>query len=84
MVSEEEDKREDIYDKKGVENMVEDDEVKPEEAGFMEGYEDVNLLKCDNCLRDIDPDKEVEREVNGEMHTFCSEECADSFAKKNE
>ncbi len=31
-------KTEDIYDNKDVENAIENDEIEPEEAGFMEGY----------------------------------------------
>ena len=29
---------EDVYDEKGAESMLEDDELTSEEAGFMEGY----------------------------------------------
>jgi hypothetical protein len=47
---------EEIYDEEGREGMVDDDEVSPEEEGFMQGYEDASEDKED------DEDKDQEEE----------------------
>ena len=43
----EEDKEEEetVYDEKGREELVEGEEMSPEEAGFMKGYEDADEEK---------------------------------------
>lgn len=80
-------KEEDVYDDAGRDKLMEDDEITPEEDAFLEGYEDKgHLAKCEECgklLEDVD-NKEgiVEREFDGELRRFCSEECAEKYAKK--
>ncbi len=41
----EEKEEETVYDEEGREELVEGDEVSPEEAGFMKGYEDADEEK---------------------------------------
>ncbi len=41
----EEKEEETVYDEEGREELVEGDEVSPEEAGFMKGYEDADQEK---------------------------------------
>ena len=56
MPSEEE--LENIYEKKHVQNKVDDDELSPEEAGFMEGYN-----QAEDYVEDIEEDKSTEEEI---------------------
>ena len=68
-----------IYDKKDRQDQLDDNEITPAEAGFMEGYEDTKWVECDSCGKQVDLAKIVEREINGEMHSFCSKKCAEHF-----
>ncbi|MBW3003344.1 hypothetical protein KY328_00650 [Candidatus Woesearchaeota archaeon] len=80
-------KDEDVYSEEGREGLLEDDELSYEEDAFMEGAEGRGQLgKCDECHKvlDDDPDSVVEREFDGEMHLFCSDECAEKYARKKE
>jgi hypothetical protein len=77
---------EEVYSKEGREHLVEDDEISPWEAAFMEGAEDQGQnAKCRNCgkvlVRD---DFVVERVIDKELHRFCSEKCLESFQKKQD
>jgi hypothetical protein len=51
------------------------------EEGFSKGAEGVGhggtCTKCDKVLSD-DPSEVIEKEVDGEIKYFCSEECADA------
>jgi hypothetical protein len=38
-----------IYKKENIEQQIENDEIDPQEAGFMEGYVDQDLIKCSKC-----------------------------------
>ncbi|MDP3989796.1 MAG: hypothetical protein Q8Q01_01160 [archaeon] len=61
---------------------LEDEEE--DSAGFMEGYlEDEDAPVCPECGTAIAEEK-LRREVDGENHTFCSEECADEFEESLE
>lgn len=77
-MSEEED---DIYSRKGGQRKVENDEISPQEAGFMEGYESTEWVECSECGESA-VENPIEREIDGEMYTFCSVECAEKFLKK--
>ncbi|MDP6670358.1 MAG: hypothetical protein QGI60_00905 [archaeon] len=79
---EEENETENIYDKKERAEQLAEDEITPAEAGFIEGYEDTKLIECNSCGGQFDFEKSVEREINGEMFTFCSKKCADHFEKR--
>ncbi|MBN2067053.1 MAG: hypothetical protein JW744_01140 [Candidatus Diapherotrites archaeon] len=72
----------DIYDKEDREQQLEDDEITPGEAGFVDGYEDTKLVECNSCGNKIDWEKVIEKEINGTVYTFCSRKCADSFERR--
>lgn len=71
-------KKEDVYSHAGREALLESDEISPEEAGFMEGYENENLARCSRCEKPL-LDNAYEEEIGGEIYRFCSEECAEMF-----
>jgi len=73
---------ENIYNKEDRESQLEDDAIKPGEAGFIEGYEDTKLVECNSCGKQFDFEEAVSKEVNGTTYTFCSKKCADSFEKR--
>ena len=75
-------KNEDIYEKEGTEEQLADDEITSAEAGFMEGYADTEEGVCSTCGKEIDPEKVIEKEVNDQLFTFCSQRCADIFDKR--
>lgn len=73
---------EDIYTDEGIEQEGEEDEITEEEEGFMKGYKHgAKLADCAQCKTPI-YDKAIEKEYKGEDYFFCSEKCADKFAKK--
>ena len=39
----------DIYEEEDVEEQMDNDEIDAGEAGFMEGYESPNMIKCKKC-----------------------------------
>ena len=73
---------EDIYDKEDAKEQLLEDEINPAEAGFMQGHEDYKQGTCNTCGKQIDPEKTVEKEVNGKLLTFCSDKCADFFERR--
>ncbi len=72
----------DIYDEEEREEQLEEDEITPEEAGFVEGYEKLRFVKCGQCGKSVDVEKAFEIEVKGNDYLFCSEKCGDKFEKK--
>ncbi len=83
-MAEEEDKtdEEEIYSEKGREKLVEGDEIEPWEEGFMEGADvDGQQAKCRKCGRVLTGTDLIEKEVNGELCWFCSEECLEKYEK---
>ncbi len=79
---EEEAPDENIYNKEEREDQLDDSEITPAEAGFMEGYEDTKWVECNACKKQIDLAHIVEREINGKMVSFCSLKCAETFEKR--
>jgi endogenous inhibitor of DNA gyrase (YacG/DUF329 family) len=77
---------EDVYEAEGREDLVEDDEISPEEEGLLEGYsDDVKEVKCANCGKALfDEETVVEREFNDKIYRFCSEKCAKAYDFKKE
>jgi len=74
----------DIYSEEGRESLVEDDEISPEEEGFMEGAEGGGKgAKCRKCGKVLGEDF-IERRLKGELYRFCSEECAEKYLKNKE
>jgi hypothetical protein len=79
-------KEETVYSEEGREKLAEDDEMAPFEEGFMEGAEGRGKKNsCAECGKQIAEDDEniVEREIEGEVKWFCSEEHAENYAKKH-
>lgn len=80
----EEEGEKDIYSEKGREDLVEDDEIEPWEQGFMQGAEGGGQgAKCRKCGKPLIDKEVVEKDIDGENHRFCSEECANKFVEKD-
>jgi len=76
-------REEEPYDEEGRENLTEDAEMTPREQAFMEGYEEKGEhAKCANCGKILGESNTVERRINGELVWFCSEKCAQEYARK--
>jgi len=73
-----------MYSEAGREDLMEDeDEITDLDEGFMKGYEEgEKMARCPVCGKVIEFDF-VEREIDGEMYRFCSEEHAEKFAKEH-
>ena len=74
--------KEDIYTEEGVEEKMEKSEINPEDAGFMEGYDNPKLVQCGSCGKEFDMDKVIERKIKGKTFWFCSEKCATHFDER--
>tara|TARA_Y100000310_G_scaffold104323_1_gene102669 strand:- start:620 stop:817 length:198 start_codon:yes stop_codon:yes gene_type:complete len=60
---EEKEKEEDnVYDEEGREELVEQGEMSPEEAGFMKGYEDADEEKEEKKEEDEEEEEKKEKE----------------------
>lgn len=81
---EEGDKDADVYTAEGQENLVDNDEIEPWEEGFSEGAKgNVDYQHCANCEQVLTGEDFIEREVqHDKILAFCSEECAEEYAKK--
>jgi YHS domain-containing protein len=84
--SQENEDESDIYSEGSRTELVEDDEMTPEEEGFMEGFDrDSKKIVCADCKKIIiDPDDAIEAEVDNETYLFCCEECYTKFKERNE
>jgi len=51
-----------IYKEEDVEEQVENDEISVEEAGFMEGYDNPNLIVCKKCKKKLKGDSGIDFE----------------------
>ena len=71
-----------LYDSGEREAMQDEDSLNDYEAGFMEGYENPELIQCDACGKNVDLPHAIEWEVEGVAHWFCTEECLEKFLKK--
>lgn len=70
---------EEVYTGAGRQELVDDDEISPEEEGFMEGAEGRGQeSSCAHCGRLLGDRGEgvFERKVGGKLFFFCSEACA--------
>lgn len=78
-------KEEEVYSEEGREKLIEGDEIEDWEEGFMEGAEGRGeQASCAYCGKLIGEDKEniFEREFDGEIKWFCSEEHAEKYAER--
>ncbi len=86
MVTEEQskDKIGGAYSDEGREDAVESGAMTVEEAGFVEGYQEGEKKAiCAECKTEL-YEETIEREINGELYEFCSENHAELFAKRKE
>lgn len=75
--------KEDVYTEEGLEEEVEDDEIRDSEEGFIEGYEGNEDVNCANCGKVLgDEEDVVEEEFDNKIRRFCSNRCAENFEKK--
>ncbi len=85
MYEEEEMQEADVYEAEGRESLVEDDEMSAEEEGFLKGAEgfgqDAKCRKCGKVL--MEANEVFEKEIEGEIMRFCSEECEEEFEKEH-
>jgi len=77
---------EDIYDEEGRRALVEEDELSAEEAGFLEGYDNPNTVKCAYCGKPLmeNQDNILEIVIEGNLYRFCSEDCLEEFRREKE
>jgi hypothetical protein len=75
---------EDTSTDEGREQLVEDDEIEPWEAGFAEGASNEGQLGKDALTGEplMDVDDVVETEIDGKLYRFVSEENAQKFREK--
>ena len=72
----------DVYGDEAREDLTANDEIESDEDGFMKGYEsEANAAYCDSCKKVLEWDH-IEKEINGEHYTFCSDECVEEFERK--
>ena len=80
-------KDEEVYTEEGREKLVEDAEISSSEEGFMEGAEGRGeQASCAYCGKALGEDEKniYEREFDGEIKWFCSEEHAQKYADRLE
>lgn len=78
-------KDEEVYTEEGREKLKEDDEIEDWEEGFMEGAEGRGKQHCcSECGKLLGEDEEniIEREIDGKVKWFCSEEHAEKYSLK--
>ena len=79
-------KEEEVYDEEGREKLVDNDELSPREAAFMEGAEEKGELGvCANCDKPLEQDDKShikEKKYGKEIKWFCSDKCVEDFDKK--
>lgn len=81
----EDQKEEDVYDKESRDEMVENAEMSLKEEAFMEGAEDDGQKgKCRNCGKALLDFDTVEKELEGEVCWFCSDNCVEEYENKKD
>jgi hypothetical protein len=73
-----------VYSPEGREEIMEDDGITPLEEGFMEGAEGGGQeAKCRFCGEPLgDKEDVVEREIDGSIERFCSDDHAEKYIKE--
>jgi len=75
---------ENLYEKEGREDLVENAEIEPREEAFMQGYEEGEKVAiCQNCGKTLDDDI-VEEEFDNQVYRFCSSTCASAYENKRQ
>ncbi|MBD3313474.1 hypothetical protein GF345_03460 [Candidatus Woesearchaeota archaeon] len=77
---------EDVYSDVGRENLVKDGEIEDWEEGFAKGAEEGGRdAKCRYCGKIlIEKENVVEREIDGDLYFFCSDEHAGKYLQKKQ
>lgn len=79
-----EDEEFNLYTGESREELSDADGLDPEEAGFMQGYdEETNPSECATCGKILGKDF-IEEQIKEETYRFCSEECANKFERQKE
>jgi len=75
----------DVYSEAGLEREQENDEITPNEEGFMEGENKESAGVCQQCNKVLDNQQEgvVEEEIKGEQKRFCSDGCAETYRNEH-
>lgn len=75
-----------IYDEEGIEQLREEGQISDWEAGFMQGAAGEGKgAKCRRCGKIFtDDDTVLERDIDGDRHLFCSDNCVNEFLEKRE
>ncbi len=75
---------EDVYTAEGRDLLEEDDEISPEEEGFLAGAADLGQLGKDALTGEplINADNIIEAEIGGKLYRFVSEKNATRFIEK--
>ena len=77
--ADEQENSDDLYSKEEREKLVEDDEMSPEEDGFMQGEEE-EIGNCSNCNSPInEKTKAVNKDIHDNTLWFCSKDCLKDF-----
>ena len=75
---------EDVEKDSEREEQIDEDAITPVEDAFMEGAERLGKGgKCVHCGKVLHDENPYEREYNGEVMWFCSENCADKYAEEH-
>ena len=74
-------REEDVYTEEGRDELTESDEIESWEEGYVEGAKGKETLTCRNCKKVI-VESPIEREIEHEIHWFCSDRCAEIFKKR--
>ncbi len=75
-----EDKKADIYDEEGRDELEQNDEINEVEEGFVEGFEEgEHEAVCAECSSVLVGSDFIEETLDGKNYRFCSEECATAF-----
>ena len=75
---------EDESSEEEIEELLENDEITPEEEGFMIGAsKEGQNAKCANCGKVlVEKEDVIEKQVGKTLRWFCCETCAKSYEKK--
>ena len=75
-----EDKKADIYDEEGRDELEQNDEITESEEGFVEGFEEgEHEAICGECGVVLVDKDIIEEDFDGKHYLFCSQECASAF-----
>ena len=68
----------DVYDTDSLQAMEDDDEIDPLEEGFMRGYDEESVLRCDQTGQELG-DRFVTLEIEGKIYRFVDKNAMQDF-----